>query len=60
MSLINNYNIRHAFYEHENKHNDAIFDNFLNKRIPKFWKSWSSKFKQNIAKMSLLMGLTMI
>ena len=42
--------LRHDFYEHENQHNDEIFDHFLNKRIPEFWKSWSCKFKQNIAK----------
>ena len=42
--------IRHAFHEHENQYNDEIFDHLLNKRIPKFWKSWSSKFKQIIAK----------
>ena len=42
--------IRHAFYEHENQHNHEIFDHFLNKCIPEFWKSSSGKFKQNIAK----------
>ena len=28
--------IRHAFYKHENQHNDEIFDHVLNKRIPEF------------------------
>ena len=42
--------IRHAIYEHENPRNDELFDQFMNKRIPEFWKSWSSKFHRNVTK----------
>ena len=34
----------------ENAHNDELFNHFINKRIPEFWKSWASKFHQNVTK----------
>ena len=43
--------IRHAIYEHENAHNDELFNHFMNKRIPEFRKnSCSGKFHQNDTK----------
>ena len=40
----------YAIYEHEDPPNDELFNHFMNKRIPEFWKRWSSKFHQNLAK----------
>ena len=34
----------------ENAHNDELFDNLMNKRIPEYWKNWSRKFQQNVTK----------
>jgi len=31
----------------ENRCDDALSDLFLNKKMPEFWKVWSSKFRRN-------------
>ena len=40
--------IKIDFREHENEHNDELYELFLNKDTPEFWKCWSSKFRKNI------------
>jgi hypothetical protein len=40
------YAIKQAYINFENKHDDAIFNHFLNKEIAEFWKSWKSKFRK--------------
>ena len=42
--------IKKAFHDHENEHNDELFEHFLNKQIPEFLKCRSSKFHKNISK----------
>ena len=41
--------IKSALLEFENKHDDELYLNFLNKKIPDFWKCWSRKFNKRIS-----------
>ena len=34
--------------DYEGKHDDEIYVHFINKKIPDFWKSWSSKFRKKV------------
>lgn len=42
--------IKNAVMDYENRFDDDILCHFMNKDIPDFWKSWSSKMHSNIAK----------
>lgn len=42
--------IKTTFCEYENIHNKELYQHFLNKEMPEFWKCWSTKFRQNSAK----------
>ena len=37
--------IKRAFLDHESERNDELYEHFLNKQIPEFWKCWSSKLE---------------
>ena len=39
--------IRHAVLEFENRCDDDLSNLFLHKKMPEFWKVWSSKFRRS-------------
>jgi len=42
--------IRDSYIEFEGRHNDELYEHFLNKCPSQFWKSWNSKFRRNLSK----------
>ena len=42
--------VKNAFRDHENEHNDELYEHFLNKKVTEFWKCWSSPFHKSISK----------
>src|SRR5207248_10120495 len=40
--------IKDAFIKHDCQYNDELYNHFLNKRIPEFWKSWNKKMHCNV------------
>lgn len=48
--------IRDSYVEFENKHDDAIYQHFINKKPSAFWKSWNAKFRRNINKNIVIEG----
>ena len=50
--------IKNAYLDWEEKHDDQIYLHFVNKKIPDFWKSWNSKFKNKVVTNVQINGVT--
>ena len=42
--------IRNSYLEFEKSHDDELYQHFVNKKPSDFWKSWHSKFSNNLTK----------
>jgi len=40
--------IRTAYNSYEKKLTDEMYDHFVHKNIPEFWKCWNAKFRKNV------------
>ena len=40
--------IRTAYNSYEKKLTDEMYDHFVHKNIPEFWKCWNTKFRKNV------------